>query len=156
MRLAICLFFSLILFGFPPQVNAQSFASCLPGWTSLQSIELMDTTKDYDFSHSLEGENANGRHTTKVVIDGHYNAQSKQLILSAHFDDKFNGVSLPFNLFSALVIEGGQVNAWQDFTKECNSPGVGFYPGQTFQLPVFKLKGSGKESVQIMIWGSIN
>jgi len=156
MRLAFCLFFSLIIFGFTPKTSAQSFASCLPAWTSLQSIEILDTTKDYDFSHSLEGENASGRYTTKVVVDGHYNAQTKQLTLTTHFQNDFNGVSLPFNLFSALVIEAGQVNGWQDFTKECNGPGVGFYPGQMFQMPAFKLKGSGKETVQFMIWGSIN
>lgn len=135
---------------------AQSFASCLPSWTSLQTIELVDPSQDYDFSHALEGENAGGRFTTKVVLDGHYSAQTRQLTLKVHFDNKFNGVSLPYNLLSALVIEAGQVNDWQDFTKSCNAPGVGFYPGQVFQMPAFKLKGGGKEPVQIMLWGMIN
>lgn len=156
MRSVICLFFSLVLFGFPPQANAQSFVSCLPAWTALQSFELIDATKDYDFTRSLEGENAQGRYTTKVVVDGHYDAKTKQLSLAAHFENGFSGVSLPFNLFSVLLIEGGQVNQWQDFSKECNGPGVGFYPGQTFQLPVFKLKSTGKATLQLMIWGSIN
>jgi hypothetical protein len=150
------LFAAFIFFLFMDKAVGAEGSSCLPAWTSLQSIEVFDTARDYDFTRTLYSENASGRFATKVLLDGHYSAQTHQLTMRTHFDDKFGGVSLPYNLFSALVIESGEVNGWQDFTKGCNGPGVGFYPGQTFQLPVFKLKASGTDFVQIMIWGSIN
>jgi hypothetical protein len=136
-------------------VFAQS-NSCLPPWNALQSVESFDVTHDYDFSHVLDTENASGRTPTKVVIDGHYSAQTHQLSMNTHFDDKFNGVSLPYDLYAVLVIESGEVVSWQDFTKGCVGPGVGFYPGQNFQIPYAKLKATGKDVIQIMVWGMLN
>jgi hypothetical protein len=149
----------LVIFGLllsSTSVFAQSNSSCLPPWTALQIIETFDGSRDYDFTHVLETENASGRSPTRVVVDGHYSAQTHQLSMNAHFDDKFNGVSLPYDLYSVLVVESGDVAGWQDFTKGCTGPGVGFYPGQNFPIPYSKLKGTGKVSIQIMIWGMLN
>jgi len=148
------IFFLFVGLIFSGDLLAQS-NSCLPAWNSLQTFETFDAQQDYDFSHVLYSESASGRFATKVLVDGHYSAQTHQLIMKTHFDDKFNGVSLPYNLYSVLVIENGEVNRWQDFTAGCDGPGVGFYPGAVFTLPTFKLKGVGRELVQIMIWGMI-
>ncbi len=119
-------------------------------------IMTIDTTKDEAFTRILEIENASGRHATKVVLDGEYSSQSRQLILKTHFDDRFNGVSLPYNLYSALITETGEVAGYFYFTRSCTGPGVGFFPGQSFTIPAMKLKSNGKATIQIMIWGMIN
>ena len=99
--------------------------------------------------------NASGLFQTKVVLDGNYDPASGKLSLSNHFDEKFEGVSLPYNLFAVLVIADGHVVAWQDYTQGCVGTGVGIFPGQKFLLKPVNLPAN-KQKLQITVWGSLN
>ncbi len=135
--------------------RAQTVPSCLPAILSAQITVLVDTEQVQRFTFPLESENASGRFQTKAVMDANYDANTHLLTFTTHFDDSFKGVSLPFNLFSVLVIEAGEVVQWQDLTGQCKGPGLGFFPGAHIQLPGVKLNGRGPESLQIMVWGRL-
>ncbi len=75
--------------------------------------------------------------------------------MSVRFDPKFDGVSLPYNLFAILIIRDGEAAAWWDFTSGCTGPGVSFFPGQEIHLPKLKLIGADPERLQIMVWGRL-
>ena len=125
--------------------------SCLPGYTALQA---MQSVRDGDsFNHSLESRNSSGPFTTHAQLVG--KVAQGSLNLSVRFDPDFEGVSLPYNLYAVSVIADGQPVAWFDFTRSCESAGIGFFPGRVIQLPPVKLLGAPTQKLQIMVWGKL-
>lgn len=129
--------------------------SCLPEFNSLQILETFNIDSTADFTYPLKSENASGIFISKVRLTVSLDGFSHEMKLRAHFDEAFQGVSLPYNLYSILVLQNGAVIGWYDFTRECHGPGVGFFPGQFFSPPAIKLSGEGKQSFQIMVWGRL-
>lgn len=130
--------------------------SCLPEFNSLQAILQLDLSTDSARGFQLKSDNASGVFITKVVMDYVYSAQTQTLNMKFHFEDSFDGVSLPYNVFAILVLQNGTLVAWYDYTKACQTLGPGIYPGQSFSpLPV-KLSGSGRQPLQFIVWGRIN
>jgi hypothetical protein len=131
-------------------------SSCLPAFNSLQTAEVFDPKQPAVFIRALATEGASGLIQTKVQLVGRPSKDvPNALDLSVRFDPNFNGVSLPYNLYSVLVIRDGEVMSWMDFTKQCQGPGIGFYPGQEVHLPLLKFDGGDAHKLQIMIWGRI-
>lgn len=141
----------LILFFSTSAFARQS--SCLPEFTSLQVVDTSVST--HSFEYVLSSINSSGPFASKVRLSGTYDAEAQALRLNAHFDKKFDGVSLPYNLYSVLILQNGNVVGWYDFTSGCEGPGVGFYPGQDFNLPTTKLQKSSTNKLQIMVWGRL-
>jgi hypothetical protein len=149
--------FTTLLWSSSLLAQAPSPASCLPDWTSLQSIQDIDVKQSSRLKSFLSSQNASGKFQTKVIFESDYSALSGQLTLTLQFDPDFTGVSLPYNLYSVLVVAGGQVLAWEDFTEQCNGPGNGFYPGRLVTLPTIKINQpvGEKEKLQILVWGRL-
>ena len=113
---------------------------------------------DHDLSsdYQLKSQGPNGLFVSKVLLTANYQSANHQLSLQVHWDDKFDGVSLPYNLFAAMVLQDGVPVGWYDFTDKCTGPGVGLFPGSQFTLPATGLRGTGNSALQIMLWGRIN
>lgn len=131
-------------------------ASCLPEFNSLQTTEVFNPKQPAVFVRSLATEGASGLIQTKVQLVGRPSKEvPNALDLTVRFDPNFNGVSLPYNLYSVLVVRDGEVMSWMDFTKQCEGPGIGFYPGQEIHLPLLKFISDDSHKLQIMVWGRI-
>lgn len=133
------------------QAHGQS--SCLPEYTALQTMESVQAGQA--FVRPLISENAQGYFTTKVRLEGEVPAQGGGLKMRVRFDPAFDGVSLPYNLYAVLVVSGGQVLLWEDYTMDCRGPGLGFFPGRIIELPTVKQVGAGPQKLQIMVWGKL-
>ncbi|MGZ3722396.1 MAG: hypothetical protein ACXVA9_05670 [Bdellovibrionales bacterium] len=131
-------------------------SSCLPEFNSLQTQQVLDLGSAAQDTLELKSENSQGIFVSKARMSYTLDPASKQLQLRFHFDDKFDGVSLPHNLYSVLIVQNGSVVGWLDFTSQCQGPGVGFFPGQSFRPPALKLSGEGKQNFQFVVWGRIN
>lgn len=127
--------------------------SCLPDFNSLQVLETVDLAGSKTFSYPLKSENANGLFNTRVFLSG--TLSNRTLNLKAHFDETFDGVSLPYNLFVVVIIQDGQVVQYIDFTDACNDPGISFFPGQAVSLTPVALEGEGSTRLQIAVWGRL-
>lgn len=127
-------------------------SSCLPDYTALQTIENVDAGAS--FARQLQSRNSNGYFQTRVRLEGEVDSNS-QLGLMVRFDPAFEGVSLPYNLYSVLVVSEGEVLAWLDFTRDCSGPGLSFFPGRQIRLPAIKLIGGRPQKLQIMVWGKL-
>ena len=136
----VAIFLTLIL------PSAYSQTSCLPNYTALQTTEVRSS-----FSHFLTSKNSQGPFTTHVVLEGA--VLDENLKMKIQFDPSWEGVSLPYNLYAVMVIADGKPAAWYDFTRGCEAPGIGFFPGRSVELPPVKLLGSPVQRLQIMVWG---
>jgi len=134
-------------------LRAEAQLSCLPSYTALQVVEDIDLGARHNFSYALKSENAVGLFDSRVFLSG--SAAGGQLVLRAHFDDTFDGFSLPYNLFTVMVMQDGKVVGYLDFTEACNDPGIGFFPGQNIWLGPIQLNGVGTSRVQIAVWGRL-
>ena len=131
-------------------------SSCVPEFTSLQTLQMVDFSSGGSGVFPLKSENATGVFVSKARMSYTFAPSTHELRLRFHFDESFEGVSLPFNLYSVLVLHNGAVAGWYDFTHACKGIGPGFYPGQSFSPPPMKLEGEGMQSLQFMVWGRIN
>ena len=139
---ATAIFLALIL----PRAHGQT--SCLPKYTALQTMESKSS-----FSHFLTSQNSQGLFTTHVLLEG--NIVDENLKMKLQFDPNWEGVSLPYNLYAVMVIADGKPAAWYDFTRGCETAGIGFFPGRSLELPPVKLLGSPAQRLQIMVWGKL-
>lgn len=133
--------------------------SCVPVYTALNVIEDVDPAADSSFVHPLIAENAQGLFESRVRLEGtvhHSTANEKaSLDMVIRFDPAFEGVSLPYNLYTVLVISNGRVLTWLDFTESCQGSGVSFFPGREIRIPALKLFGADPQKLQIMVWGRL-
>lgn len=131
--------------------------SCLPDFNSLQILQVIDLAQaqTQTITYPLKSMNAHGLFETRAQLEMMVQAENWILDFKVLFDPKFGGVSLPYNVYALLVIQGGQVISWQDFTGGCRGPGIGFFPGQVVQLPKVKLIKSNSNVIQVMLWGRL-
>lgn len=137
---------------FPTFVRAEN--SCLPPFLALQVYENV-SSQSSGFSYSLRTLKSNSWQQTRVLLTADPADQNGAMPLRVHFDPKFDGVSLPYNLYAILITHENEVVGWWDFTNGCNSPGMSFYPGDEVLLPAFKRLGNDVQKIQIMVWGMI-
>lgn len=128
--------------------------SCLPEYTSLRAQADLQATPMQTFV--LRSEGSKGLFDSKVRLDVSLNEQGDQLRLKFYWDHSFEGVSLPYNLFSVLVIQNGVPAGWLDFSSDCQNPGVGFFPGQSFSPSPVKVDGHAGKQFKFIVWGRIN
>lgn len=130
--------------------------SCLPEFTALQSVVMVDPTNFSPFVFWLNTERGTDRIQTKVQLVGQLSLDKPGAFdLIVRFDPAFDGVSLPFNLYSVYVVNDGEPLAWMDFTNSCLGPGISFFPGKEIRLPAVKFVGEKTHKLQIMVWGRI-
>jgi hypothetical protein len=153
MGLKSVLLASFFALAFIPAASAEP--SCLPEFNSLQVLQTMDLDASNSDTFLLKSENASGIFVSKARLSYVYDFASKEIKLRFHFDDDFDGVSLPYNVYAYLILQNGEVAAWYDLTGSCRGPGVGFYPGQNFSPPPLKVDGAGKQNFQFIVWGRI-
>jgi hypothetical protein len=127
--------------------------SCLPDYLAAQTLVHVSEGKTVALTLPLKDQNANGEFMTKVQVDAKISPEG--IHLTAHFNDGFQGVSLPYNLYSVLILRNGQPLEWLDFTNLCQGPGIGFFPGRHVDLPLVKFDGAKGGDFQIMIWGRL-
>lgn len=125
--------------------------SCLPEFTSLRAEADFGRASQQTFI--LKSVNPKGMFETKARMTA--GLEGNQLSVKFHWDENFSGVSLPYNLYSLLVVQDGVAVGWFDFTHDCEGPGVGFFPGQSFSLPPLKTVSSNKQ-IKFIIFGRIN
>ncbi len=142
--------------------GAAGQTSCVPEYTALNVIEKVAPLEGTVFVHSLRSKNGAGdMFTTRVQVEGRVSAgeasagEVPSLEMSVRFDPAFGGVSLPYNLYTILVIGDGRVLNWLDFTDSCRSPGISFFPGREVHIPSVKLIGVDPQTLQIMVWGRL-
>ena len=123
---------------------------------TLQALQTLALDRDMSTDYQLKSQGPNGLFVSKVLLSANYEATNHKLNLKVHWDEKFDGVSLPYNLFAAMVLQDGVPVAWYDLTEKCRGPGVGLFPGAHFTLPATELNAVGNSSLQIMLWGRIN
>ncbi|MGE4132252.1 MAG: hypothetical protein AB7F86_11480 [Bdellovibrionales bacterium] len=126
--------------------------SCLADYTSAQIYWTPSNPSDERVDALLSSRNGQ-LFTTRVQLVT--KITGGELSLSFRFDPNFDGVSLPYNLQGVMILEKGQVVRWWDFTKQCHSPGVSFFPGRMISLPGLKPLGEGWDQLQIMVWGRL-
>lgn len=130
--------------------------SCLPAHVALQAFELIDPGQPTAFKYHLKDLRAGTVAETRVYLQGEPDTDDPHLIrLSVAFDRDFEGVSLPYNLYSLLIVRDGEVVGWWDFTRACRGSGLSFFPGREIELPVLKLIGEKPQKLQIMVWGKL-
>ncbi len=139
---------------FPTFAHAQR--SCLPDFTSLQALQTVALDRDMNSDYQLKSQGPNGLFVTKVLLSASYEAANRKLNLKVHWDEKFDGVSLPYNIFAAMVLQDGVPVGWYDLTEKCRGPGAGLFPGAYFTFPATELNPLSRSSLQIMLWGRIN
>ncbi len=148
--------FVVLILMFLAPLSAAGQTSCLPNYTALNAIHDFASHESGAFVHNLIAENGNGLFVSRVQIVGTLTGGDiSSLDLIARFDPSFDGVSLPYNLYSILVISNGKVQSYVDFTDACRSPGVSFFPGREFRIPSIKLIGADPQKLQIMVWGRL-
>lgn len=129
--------------------------SCLPEFNSLRAVaDFSDGSVKQTFK--LKSENINGLFESKVRLTATLDGDLGRLTMKFHWDESFGGVSLPYNLYSVLVLQSGQVVGWFDFSNECQGPGVGFYPGQSFTAKPLKVDDFAGKQFKFIVWGRIN
>jgi hypothetical protein len=128
--------------------SAQGKGSCLPDFTSLDVFQ--DSTVQ-SFSLPLKSRNVNGPFVTHATLDGKWDGTA----LALTFQFKFDGVSIPYNIYAVLVVSGGEVLAWRDLTKACTDPGASIFPGRSFALPPIQTSNIGKSDWHIIVWGQL-
>lgn len=127
--------------------------SCLPKSTALQGMEWVTPHHPKDFLYSLRSTRGEGdSFLTKVQLQGKVTEGEVNMLL--RFDPKFDGVSLPYNVYAVLVIVNEETVAWWDFTQGCRAPGLSFFPGSEIGLPKIKLQEPARR-LQIMVWGTL-
>jgi hypothetical protein len=130
--------------------------SCVPEYTALNVVERVVPADASAFVHNLRSANGGGMFTTRVQVEGRVSAgEVPALDMTVRFDPAFQGVSLPYNLYTILVISDGRVLNWLDFTDSCRSPGISFFPGREISIPKIKLIGADPQTLQIMVWGRL-
>jgi hypothetical protein len=127
-------------------IQSQAWAqpSCLPLFTALQTVITVDPTANVEHTFRLKQLRQGQVQDSRVFVQFTPRMEGGVThVLDAHayFDPTFDGVSLPYNLYSVMVVEDGEVIAWWDFTSVCKSPGLSFFPGRRVQLPSLKLVG---------------
>lgn len=139
-----------ILVFFTPLAQAQS--SCLPTQNALQVFEVLSPGQNVKKAYPLY---AGMEHRPWLEAILEVNRHDKNDVhLTFQFEERFRGVSLPYNLYAVLVLSQGAVVAWLDFTNECLSPGISFFPGQEIEIPVGNLPPlESPHSLQVMVWG---
>lgn len=134
----------LIVILFPIKVLAEpGQRSCLPDRTAAQILWSVPATTT-EIIQPL---------SSKVQLVSR--ADSGEVVFRVRFDPAFDGVSLPYNLYSVLIVRNGSVVAWWDYTNGCQGPGLSFFPGREILLPKVKLIGGGADQLQIMVWGKL-
>ena len=129
--------------------------SCLPEYTSLRATaDFADGPSQQTFK--LKSDNLNGLFESKARMTASYDAELERLNLKFHWDENFSGVSLPYNLYSVLILQGSTVVGLLDFTDDCRGLGVGFYPGQSFSARPIKIQGLPGKQFKFIVWGRIN
>lgn len=121
--------------------------SCFPKHNALQLFERVNITKDETKTYLLNSDAPN-RQWTEAQLS--YASQGA-LSMTFKFEDRFDGVSLPYNISAVLVIQNGVPLTWVDLTQNCRTPPVGIYPGQKFKLPLGQLNAPNA-SLQIFVW----
>jgi hypothetical protein len=130
--------------------------SCLADFSSLQFMTMVSSSEAVHAQSPMKTMRAGELQATHVVFDlDSVDGQSDQLEATIRFDPKFTGVSLPYNLQAVLMVKGGEVLGWWDFTHACTGPGVSFFPGRVIYLPKVKLIGVKPEPLQIIVWGKL-
>lgn len=131
--------------------------SCVPVFTALNVIEEVNPREGASFIHPLIAENGSGLFVSRVRLEGttRTDGEVPTLELTVRFDPAFEGVSLPYNLYTILVISDGRVLNWLDFTNSCRGPGISFFPGREIHVPSVKLVGADPQKLQIMVWGRL-
>ena len=143
----------LALFGSVSEVSAGA-QSCLPAFTAGQLLEKFSSDSVREVVQPLTTMRGESLITTRVQLVARNTAEA--LHLSFRFDPTFDGVSLPFNLFAVLITRDGKVLEWWDFTKSCQAPGLGFFPGRVVELPPVPLADVPSAGpVQIVVWGRL-
>lgn len=118
--------------------------SCLPNSTLLQAFEVLSPQQEMSKTYRAGD--------TPVLIGLHYSAKDKTgLHLKFKFEDP-NAMSLPFNIYGVLVAGPNLKPTWIDLTEGCFQPGVGFYPGQTVEIPI-SMDLKGNTPIHLMVWG---
>jgi hypothetical protein len=136
--------------------RASADGSCLPTYTALQALDVFTPGQDGEVVYRLRGQRDDTPFMTHVILRARTSAaDDTQVNLSTLFDPEFDGVSLPYNLYSALVLSDGEVAAWWDFTGGCKGPGLSFFPGREVRLPALKFTDHKPHRLQIMLWGRI-
>lgn len=127
--------------------------SCLPPFTAVQSAWIAGGAEAKPFSTRVLIQKSGQLVPARVLFEGE--TVGEAIKMTVRFDPKFDGVSLPYNLYAVLVIRDGETAAWWDFTSACTGPGISFFPGQEIHLPKLKLIGAEPERLQIMVWGRL-
>jgi hypothetical protein len=144
--------FSILAIMIGAHFDILSAETCLPGFSSLDVIEVVETGSSHSFSHQLKAANRSGIFLSRATLNGEFEGQ--ELKLSFHFD--FDGVSLPYNIFALLVASETEVLAWHDFTRGCYSPPPSIFPGQSYnKTPAIRINNPGKFNLHIIVWGNI-
>lgn len=145
-----------------PLMSASALAdsSC---WNNFQEVDFTENWNFPSFETTnfyLPSHNINGRFLTPAAA--HFTRE--QNAVRVHFDFQSNKMSLPYNLYRIEIEIGGPGDAHQyseDFTSNCQEPGLAIYPGSSIQLPEFEIPprsdGSSRaqEPVHIKIWGHL-
>lgn len=150
--LRICASALFLLMVFIP-VRGYGQTSCLPSYTALQSEWLAGGSDSKSFASPILIEKSGKLSPSRVLFVGETIGGAVKM--SVKFDPKFDGVSLPYNLYAVLIVRDGEPAAWWDFTSGCTGPGISFFPGQEIHLPKLKLIGADPERLQIMVWGRL-
>jgi hypothetical protein len=141
------------------QSHSLAQSSCLPTYTALQTVVALDPQAKVDHVFRLktvrQGQVEDSRVLLQFTPAKGGDAAEHTLEAHTYFDPTFDGVSLPYNLYSVMIVEDGVVMAWWDFTNVCKGPGLSFFPGRRVQLPSLKLVGDRRRKLQIMVWGRI-
>lgn len=118
--------------------------SCLPNTTLLQAFEVLSPDRQLSKVYRAAD--------TPVLIDIQYDSKDKKgLRLKFKFEDP-TAMSLPFNLYGVFVSAPNLKPTWIDFTEACTQPGIGFFPGQTVEVPI-SLDLKGETPMHMMVWG---
>lgn len=130
--------------------------SCLGEVMALQTLETIDPKSPKGFRHALKSERSGRRFETKVFLSGVVEARElSTLKIRIGFDEKFGGVSLPYNLAAVMLVREGEVIGWWDYTNSCAEPPLSFFPGREIEIAPVKLIGDRPQKLQIMVWGSL-
>lgn len=119
-------------------------------------MELVQASKLEARVFGLDSENASGRFRTKAQLRLSPSAEKPGVLqVSVQFDPAFEGVSLPYNVYSLLLVLDGQVVGWWDYTDGCRGPGLSFFPGAQIRLGTLNVVGDQPQKLQIMLWGRL-
>jgi hypothetical protein len=137
-------------------LRAWAGESCLPSYTALQLETRVQGDQAESLAYYLQAKRGDEVFQSKVILAGETDASHpRSLPLEIEFDPKFQGVSLPYNLYAVLIVLDGEIVEWLDFTSSCVGPGVSIFPGQKISLPEVKLIGDKPQKLQIMVWGRL-